>query len=150
MRLFNYSSRFAPPGKTVAQVDCETEWDYWDRLRRADAKRYRLEKNRVAEELLARLEKHYPGLTAAVEMTDVATPYTIWRYTRNHRGAYMGWLPTPRALSARFARTVPGLGGFYMAGQWVMPGGGVVPSLYSGRHAVQLLCRESGRTFVTG
>jgi len=39
------------------------------------------------------------------------------------------------------------LEGFYMAGQWVMPGGGVAPCLYSGRHVIQLLCaRTSDRS----
>lgn len=36
-----------------------------------------------------------------------------------------------------------------MAGQWVMPGGGVPPCLYSGRHAVQLMCHADKKRFVT-
>jgi phytoene dehydrogenase-like protein len=36
-----------------------------------------------------------------------------------------------------------------MAGQWVMPGGGVPACLYSGRHAIQLLCRDDGKAFTT-
>lgn len=80
-------------------------------------------------------------------MTDVATPYTTWRYTRNHRGAFEGWLPTPAAIAARVERTLPGLENFYMAGQWVTPGGGVPPCLYSGRQVVQILCHREGRKF---
>jgi phytoene dehydrogenase-like protein len=56
---------------------------------------------------------------------------------------------TPEAFRTTIARTLPGLDNFYMAGQWVMPGGGVYPVLYSGRHAVQLLCHQDGRPFVT-
>ena len=44
----------------------------------------------MAGEVLERLERHYPGLSGQVEVTDVATPYTTWRYTRNDRGAYEG------------------------------------------------------------
>jgi phytoene dehydrogenase-like protein len=47
------------------------------------------------------------------------------------------------------SRTLPGLKNFYMAGQWVVPGGGVPPCLYSGRHAVQLVCREDKKPFQT-
>lgn len=148
VRIFNYSQRFAPPGKTVVQVSFETGWDFWSRLRE-DMPRYRAEKERVAAEVLERLEAHYPGIASQVEMIDVATPYTTWRYTRNYRGAYMGWLPTPKALTTQIGRTLPGLDGFYMAGQWVMPGGGVPPTLYSGRHAVELLCHHDGKPFVT-
>ena len=37
----------------------------------------------VRDEVLARLERQYPGFTAQVELPDVATPYTTWRYTLN-------------------------------------------------------------------
>jgi len=50
---------------------------------------------------------------------------------------------------ARFERTLPGLANFYMAGQWVMPGGGVPPSLYSGRQVIQLICHQDRKPFVT-
>jgi len=39
--------------------------------------------------VLERLEARYPGISSQVEMIDVATPYTWWRYTRNFKGAYM-------------------------------------------------------------
>lgn len=147
VRTFNYSRRFAPQGKTVVQAELETEWDHWNNLRRNDREAYDAEKQRVAAEVLERLEAHYPGLSAAVEMTDVATPYTTWRYTLNHKGAWEGWLMTPQTLRTTIERTLPGLEGFTMAGQWVMPGGGVPSVLYSGRHAVQLLCRRDGKPF---
>jgi len=147
LRIFNYSPHFAPPGKTVIQAEFETEWDYWNDLQRNDRAGYEAEKERLATEVLQRLEPYYPGLGSQVEVTDVATPYTTWRYTLNHKGAWEGWLMTPEAFQTSIERTLPGLANFYMAGQWVMPGGGVSPCLYSGRHAVQLLCRQDGRPF---
>jgi phytoene dehydrogenase-like protein len=146
LRIFNYGPKFAPPGKTVVQAMFETEWDFWNELRNARP-RYKAEKERVATEVLERLEAHYPGLASQVEVTDVVTPYTWWRYTLNHQGAYMGWLPTPETIMTQIPRTLPGLANFYMAGQWVMPGGGVPPSLYSGRHVVQILCHRDGKPF---
>ncbi len=148
LRIFNYSDRFAPAGKTVIQAGFETEWDHWSDLHE-DPAAYDSEKQRVAGEVLQRLEMHYPGLSALVEMTDVATPYTTWRYTLNRRGAYMGWLPTPGVITSVVRRTLPGLDRFIMAGQWVMPGGGVPGCLYSGRHAAQILCHKDGKAFVT-
>ncbi len=148
LRLFNYSPRFAPPGKTVVQAMFETEWDFWNELQK-DRPRYDAEKERVAAEVLERLEAHYPGISSQVEMTDVATPYTTWRYTLNHKGSCMGWLPTPDVILTSIPRTLPGLDNFYMAGQWVLPGGGVPPCLYSGRHVVQILCHRDGKPFST-
>jgi phytoene desaturase len=147
VRCFNYAPGFAPVGKTLLQVEFESDWDHWNLLR-SDPPAYRAEKERVAAEVVDRLERHYPGIGAQVEMTDVATPYTTWRYTLNYQGAYEGFLPTPETITTAVDRTLPGLDGFFMAGQWVMPGGGVPPALFSGRHAVELLCRWDGRSFV--
>jgi phytoene desaturase len=148
VRILNYSAAFAPPGKTVVQAAFETEWDFWNELQE-DRPRYEAEKERVAAEVLARLEAHYPGISSLVEVTDVATPYTTWRYTLNHKGAYEGWLPTPEVIITQIERTLPGLANFYMAGQWVIPGGGVPPCLYSGRHVAQILCHRDGKPFST-
>jgi phytoene desaturase len=148
LRLFNYSARFAPPGKTVVQALLHTEWDFWNDLQK-DRPRYDAAKKQLAADVLARLEPHYPGLASQVEVADVATPYTTWRYTLNREGAFMGWVPTPQAMRAQMRKTLPGLENFYMAGQWVMPGGGVPPCLYSGRHVIQILCRRDGKRFST-
>jgi phytoene desaturase len=130
-------------------VEFETEWDHWNDLQRQDRTAYNAEKERVAAEVLQRLEAHYPGIASQVEVTDVSTPYTTWRYTLNHEGAWEGWLMAADTMMVAVERSLPGLSSFYMAGQWVMPGGGVPPCLYSGRHAVQLLCRRDGVPFST-
>lgn len=147
LRLFNYSSRFAPPGKTVVQALLHTDWNWWNDLQK-DRPRYDEAKKQIAKDVLARLEPHYPGLTSQVEVTDVATPYTTWRYTLNREGAFMGWIPTPQAMRTQVRATLPGLTNFYMAGQWVAPGGGVPPCLYSGRHVIQIQCRRDEKPFV--
>jgi phytoene desaturase len=149
LRIFNYGPCFAPPDKTVLQAEFESSWDYWNDLQREDRTAYDAEKERLAREVLARLEAHHPGISSHVEVTDVSTPYTTWRYTLNHKGSWGGWLMTPQAMTTPIRRTLPGLSGFAMAGQWVMPGGGVPSCLYSGRHAVQLLCRDDRRPFST-
>ena len=149
LRFFNYGASFAPPGKTVVQVLLITDWKYWNDLLQTDRAQYEAAKKVVTAETLAKLEAHYPGITAQVEVTDIATPHTTWRYTLNHEGAFMGWAPTPKALRTPLKKMLPGLDNFYMAGQWVMPGGGVPPCFYSGRHVIQLLCKRDGKKFTT-
>jgi phytoene dehydrogenase-like protein len=146
IRILNYGSRFAPPGKTVLQVEIETSFDYWFDLQSRDRAAYDKEKKRVADEFLARVEKYYPGLSSQVEVEDVATPYTTWRYTLNRKGAWGAWLLTSDTIMERIERRLPGLRNFYLAGQWVMCGG-VPPSLYSGRHAIQLICHDEKKRF---
>ncbi|MFO1487763.1 MAG: NAD(P)/FAD-dependent oxidoreductase [Verrucomicrobiota bacterium] len=148
VRIFNYSPKFSPAGRTIVQALVHSDWEYWEELLK-DRPAYEEAKKRVVAETLERLEAHYPGITAKVELTDIATPYTTWRYTLNHKGAFMGWVPTPKALRTLLPKTLPGLENFYMAGQWIMPGGGVPPCLYSGRHVLQLLCKRDGKKFTT-
>lgn len=47
------------------------------------------------------------------------------------------------------SKTLPGLDGFYMAGQWVAPGGSVPYVVVSSRHVTQLICKKDGKRFVT-
>ena len=93
------------------------------------------------------LDERFDGFAGAVDMIDVATPLTVWRAARSWRGAYEGWLPTPDNFFTHVPKAIPGLDHFYMAGQWVEPGGGVPIALLSGRQLVQLLCAHAHREF---
>ena len=148
-RIFNDDPTLAPPGKTVVQVILATDFDRWCDLQERDRPRYEAEKERVAAEVLAQLETYLPGIGSQVEMTDVATPYTFWRYTRNYRGAFEGWLIAKETFGKQVEKTLPGLKNFYMSGQWVEPGGGVPTALFSGRNLVKMLCHEDGKQFST-
>ena len=53
-----------------------------------------------------------PGLSEHIEVEEIATPVTYWRYTKNRQGSIMGQKPTDRNIKNRVAsyRTpVPGL-----------------------------------------
>jgi phytoene dehydrogenase-like protein len=147
LRLYR-GAAFAPPGKAVVQVLSWTDFEHWSELQRSDREAYEAQKTEVARQVLERLEAHLPGVSAAVEMTDVATPYSFWRYTRNWRGAFEGWLPIAGHGGASLPKALPGLEKFYMAGQWVEPGGGIPRVLASGRQVVQLLCHRDKVPFV--
>ena len=82
-------------------------------------------------------------------MTDVATPMTWVRYTGNWKGSYEGWQMMTFGFGKRMEKTLPGLDGFYMVGQWVEPGGGLPGVAPSGRNAIQIICKKDGKKFVT-
>ena len=146
-RIYNDDPTMAPPGKTVVQVTLRTDFDWWYDLQEKDRASYDAEKERIAKDVLAQLERYLPGITSQVEVTDVATPYTFWRYTRNYRGAFEGWLLAPETMGTSVEKTLPGLSNFYMAGQWVEPGGGIPSALFSGRNLMKRLCRQDGKEF---
>ena len=148
VRIHNFDPTLAPAGKTVITVTLEADYDYWVALAAEDP-RYEEEKAKVAAAVVGLLEQRFPGLRAQVEMIDVATPATIERYTGNWLGSYEGWLPTPETFMADMPRDLPGLDAFLMAGQWVMPGGGLPSGLMTGRQTVQIMCHKDGLKFHT-
>ena len=147
-RVYNFDPTLAPPGKTVVTVMFESNYDYWKKLRDEDRDRYRAQKDHVAAAVLDELERRLPGIKDKVEARDVATPATFERYTGNWQGTYEGWQISPRTLTLRMEKTLPGLANFWMAGQWVMPGGGLPTALLAGRQVIQLICHSDGRAFV--
>jgi phytoene dehydrogenase-like protein len=148
VQIYNFDPTLAPKGKTVLKVQFNTDYDYWKKLRQ-EPERYKAEKEQIAEQVIAALDRRFPGLAAKVEMRDVATPITWERYTGNWRGSYEGWLPKPGDFMKRMSKTLPGLDNFYMAGQWVEPGGGLPTAAMSGRNVTQIICTKDKRPFVT-
>ena len=122
------------------------DYDYWTELAK-DRPRYDAEKKAVGDAVVGALDARYPGLRDQVEMIDVATPVTWERYTGNWRASFEGWLPTPKNMTASMRKTLPGLDRFYLAGQWVAPGGGLPSGLMTGREVVQLMCHKDGKAF---
>jgi phytoene dehydrogenase-like protein len=145
MMVYNFDPTLAPAGKTVIVVSYSTDYDYWHELRQ-DPVRYKAEKERIAQVVIAGLEQKFPGISSQVEMRDVATPITWERYTGNWRGAYEGWM---FGAFDNISKTLPGLDNFYMAGQWVNAGGGMPTAAMSGCHTIQFICQKDNRKFVT-
>jgi phytoene dehydrogenase-like protein len=148
VQVYNFDPTLAPEGKTLLKVQFNTDYDYWEQLGKEPA-RYKAEKEQIADQVVARLNQRFPGLAAQVEMRDVATPLTWVRYTGNWRGSYEGWFPKNWNFRTRMSKTLPGLDNFYMAGQWVEPGGGMPTAAMSGRNVTQIICKRDKRPFIT-
>jgi phytoene dehydrogenase-like protein len=149
--IYNYDPTLAPPNKTVVTVTLYTANDvYWTELREKDRAAYRAAKDALAREVIRRLDAKFGDLQEHIEVIDVSTPATFIRYTGNWHGSYQGWYPPADLLSgAGLPKTLPGLDDFYMAGQWVEPGGGLPPVALSGRNVAQIICRRDGKPFHT-
>ena len=148
VRLYNFDPTLSPVGKNVAVVAFEGDYDHWKNLSQ-NPEAYRAEKEKIAADVIGGLEERFPGITGQIEMRDVATPITWERYTGNWRGAYEGWMFDSRNLLSGMKKTLPGLGNFYMAGQWVNPGGGMPTAAMSGHHTIQVICHQGRKKFVT-
>ena len=149
VELYNSDPTMAPPGRTVVKVTFYADYSYWQNLSH-DHERYEKEKAGIAEVVTLLLDQRYPGFAESVEVTDIATPMTWERYTGNWKASFEGWLMTGKTMPPfRMSKTLPGLKDFYMAGQWVEPGGGLPSAAMSGRNVTQLLCKRDKKPFVT-
>ncbi len=148
LKLSNIDPTFAPEGKTSIVVQLRThDHAYWSRLRHENRDAYAAEKRRAAEAVIDALDRRYGDVRSRVEAVDVATPASYVRYTGVWKGSYQGWAPAPGVLGMRMDKTLPGLKGFFMAGQWVEPPGGLPRVVISGRNVAQLVCRADGVLF---
>jgi phytoene dehydrogenase-like protein len=149
LKNYSFDPGLAPPGKSSVVVALESTYDWWQRI--YGRRPYDMEQMQVRDLVLEQLERLYPGFSADVELDDVATPVSYARYTGNWLGSTCGFLLTDKTMMLMvrgLPKTLPGLGNFYMAGQWVEVGGSVPMAAMSGRSAIQLICDDEGRPFV--
>jgi len=143
---YSFDSTMAPNGKTTVVLRYESPWKLWEKI---PEKEYQAEKIQIQKDATAFLEKEYPGISAFIEVTDVATPRTDVRYTGVKNGAYEGFMPSKENMMKSLKMQLPGLQNFYMAGQWLFPGGGLPPSAQTGKWVVQLICKKEKQVFIS-
>lgn len=148
VKHYCFDPSFAPVGKSVVILLLSTPYHYWQRI--YGHSYYHTTEMQEAKLLIAQLEQIYPGITAAIEHIDVATPLSYERYTGNWLGSSCGWLLTKQTLPLMIRglpKTLPGLHHFYTIGQWVEPGGSLPIVAMSGRNIIQQICHEDQKVF---
>jgi len=150
VKHYCFDASLAPAGKSAVELIIRTNYAYWQRI--YGRRPYDEEQRQVSGIIREHLERWHPGINAQVEVADEATPLSYERYTGNWLGSTCGWLMTKETmpmLISGVAKTLPGLKNFYMAGQWVEPGGSVPLAAASGKSVIQLLCAADGKKFST-
>jgi phytoene dehydrogenase-like protein len=145
---YGFDPSLAPAGKTPLIVMIRSAYGYWQHI--YGRKLYDTEQSQVSDIVIDFLESRYPGLRSSIEVVDEATPLSYERYTNNWMGSTCGWLmtgETMRLLINGIDHTLPGLANFYLAGQWVEPGGSVPLAAASGRGVIQRICAADGKPF---
>jgi phytoene dehydrogenase-like protein len=144
LMTYSFDPTMAPEGKTVIVLRFESPWDYWKDLNKDQ---YRKEKELIKSDAVIILETQFPEVTGKIEVIDVATPLTDVRYTGVWKGSYEGFSPSAENITKELKNTLPGLDNFYMAGQWLFPGGGIPPSVLSGKSAIKQICKKERKSF---
>ncbi len=130
------------PGTCMAMAATAMYAEPWFDVR---PERYVETKNRIAADMLDRIEEVFPGVRAAAEVVEVATPVTNMRYGGQIGGAIYGTEQVPtNSILYRTPQRGP-LKGLFFAGSFTQPGGGFEPAMTSGKLAGDCVLAASPR-----
>lgn len=83
-----------------------------------------------------------PDLSRHMKCRDAATPYTLYRYTSNYKGAAFGWACTPSQLAITDFRKPSFIQGLYLTGHWTTKGLGIPGVAYIGHDTAKMILRK--------
>jgi phytoene dehydrogenase-like protein len=141
---------YSPKGKNTINIMALQGYEHWKPFEadyRAGRKAaYRAEKERLARVMIERVEAALlPGLAKAIEVKEIGTPLTNWRYTSNPEGAIYGWDQTVGNSGNRRVGHATTVKGLYLAGAWSQPGHGYGAVLASGPSCCAQIVRDWGK-----
>ena len=148
LRIYNYAAYkdHSPEGCTA--VTClliGESYGFW-KAAKADGT-YKAKKQELGELFVKEISKFVPEIGENLEVIDVATPCTYERYTGSYEGSWMSvWEKGGKQYN--YPQELESLFGVYFAGQRIQMPGGLPIAVYTGRQAVQLLCRDFGEEFI--
>jgi all-trans-retinol 13,14-reductase len=137
----------APPGKSTVTIHCAAWMDYEDRWKTEKdfgrGKAYRGLKERYADILITRVEGAMNvNLRKYIEVMEIATPVTYWRYSGNREGSIMGQRPTVQNIFKRVAHYRTPVKNIFIGGHWAEYGGGTAIAVKAASNASLLILRE--------
>lgn len=118
------------------------DWSYTESSAYVETKR------RVEEDMIARLDRLFPGAAERVVFRESATPVTHVRYTRAEDGTGYGLACTPEQFMAGRPGYRGPIEGLYLAGASTRSGHGIVGAMASGRAAASVVLRDRARATV--
>jgi phytoene dehydrogenase-like protein len=128
------------PGK-LARWQVQEDVAAWG-YKKNDA--YNATKQRIEDDLIARLDRLFPGTASRVVFRETATPVSHMRYTGATDGTGYGLAATP----AQFFEGRPGyrgpIAGLYLCGASTRAGHGIVGAMSSGRSAARRVLKDLG------
>ena len=122
--------------------------DIYDYLKNMDKASYIKEKERIGQIVKKEIIKRFALYDNEISLIDVATPLTYNRYTNAYRGSYMSFITTNKSKGLIKKNVIKGLKNFVLAGQWLMPPGGLPIALFTGKHAIYRITKLDKKKFI--
>ncbi len=137
----------APKGKGILTIFCLARFNYGNNWKTGEGlergPEYNAFKREYAHILIDRVSKALaPELRNHIEVMDIATPITYWRYTGNRYGSIMGARPTRKNIKNKIAHYSTPVKNLLLGGHWSEYGGGVPIAVKAGTNTSLLILRE--------
>ncbi|MCK4798177.1 MAG: NAD(P)/FAD-dependent oxidoreductase, partial [Spirochaetes bacterium] len=127
----------SPPGTTVLNLVTLQMGEIWKDI---DPKEYFRIKDKIADEIISLVEKHLiPNLRAHIEVCEISTPLTIYRYTSNLDGTVYGNLQNVIGSPAFRLTSKGAVPGLFQVGAYANIGGWYSATLIGGRMAGRMV-----------
>ncbi len=100
-------------------------------------------KQKFLDSLIEKAEKYsLPNLSQHLVYKDAGTPYTLYRYTLNYKGASYGWASTVSQLAVPGFKKPSFIKGLYLTGHWSTLGLGIPGVAYVGYDTAKIILRK--------
>ena len=132
--ISRYMIRVSPDQKTIlAFLNAPFKNKrYWD-----------INKTKLLDSFINKIEKEaIPGLSKHIAYKDAATPYTLYRYTLNYKGASYGWACVPSQFGDPDFKKPSFLQNLYLTGHWSTQGLGIPGVTYLGYDTAKAIVRK--------
>ncbi len=130
---------------SVTLYQNEKDFREWKSLYDKKDDSYKLEKDRIALCVKEAIEDYFPSLKGKLQLCDMITPVTYYRYTGAGHGGWMpeSWNPS---VYLHFGRgKMPGIKNASIAGQKVFPIGGTTVGAFSGVTLAERIIKLNNR-----
>jgi prolycopene isomerase len=140
----------APEGKSTMIIHCAARIDYenfWKTGKNFErGKEYRKFKQEYADILIERVGKSLGiNIKKHIEVLEIATPFTYWRYTGNRDGSAMGASPTNKNIRNRLAHYKTPVKNLFLGGHWAEYGGGMPMAVKAASNASLMILEKTNR-----
>ncbi len=102
-------------------------------------------KQALEDDMLARLERQFPGTTEHIEFCESASPMSHFRYTRAAEGTGYGLAAIPSQFFANRPDERSPIKGLYLCGASTRSGHGIIGALQSGWLAARTIAKDLGK-----
>jgi all-trans-retinol 13,14-reductase len=140
-------SENSPNGMRSINISCLCSYDHPENwyINRTNKEKYNEFKEIIADKVIKNMSQYIPDLKNRIVVKNLATPLTMYRYTRATKGGIHGIAHIISQSGKDRGNLKSPINNLYRAGQYVFPGAGIGTVTISGNLCADLILEEMKR-----